>query len=113
MMLRIGKLLDFDKRFCDAAIDDLLLNPHLTRSPILFSSREIAECFLSDAIRLALVDEEMHRLEWNWLKTVASTNNIPEEWLEGEVKRRRGNEAPLELSSRLAIQKYLERVDLT
>ncbi len=108
MMLQIGQLLDFDKRFCDAAIDDLLKNAYLARNPILFSNREIAECFLSDAIRLAFVDQEMHRLEWNWLKVVAATNSIPEKWLEGEVERFRENKEPLDLSSRFAIQKYLK-----
>ena len=107
MMLRVGRILDFDKRFCDAAIDDLLQNAYITGNPILFSSRGIAECFLSDAVRLAIVDEEMHRLEWTWLKAVASTNGIPEEWLDCEVRRIWENKNPLDLSTKFAIEKYL------
>ncbi len=104
MLLQIGKILDFDKRFCEAAIDDLLQNAYLTGNPVIFSNRQIAECFLSDAVRLALVDEEMHKLEWSWLTDVARGNGITDEWLEREVQRRRENKEPL---ARFAIQKYL------
>jgi hypothetical protein len=87
LMLQFGELIDFDKRFCEAAIDDLLENKYINRDAIIFSNREIAECFLRDALRLAHVDEDIHRLELAWLKAVAYANGLTEEWLNAEAQR--------------------------
>ncbi len=106
LMLQFGKLLDFDRRFCEAAIDDLLDNKYITDEPVTFSSREIADCFLHDAIRLALVDKQIQSQEMAWLKAVARANGITDEWLGTEVQRRRADVAADPLTS-LAIQKYL------
>jgi len=86
-MLTVGQMLDFDKRFCEAAIADLLDNRHITDEPILFEERTIAKCFLRDALRLALTDTEMHAQELSWLKTIARTNSLTDEWLEKERLR--------------------------
>ncbi|MEJ2244877.1 MAG: hypothetical protein P8Y80_02140 [Acidobacteriota bacterium] len=85
-MLWLGKMLDFDERFCEAAITDLLRNRYLSSEPILFDERLIAKCFLRDALRLALIDKELHAHELSWLKTVAQTNNITDEWLDKELQ---------------------------
>jgi hypothetical protein len=60
LMLRIGRLLDFDQRFCAATLDDLLRNRLITDEPVVFSRREIAECFLTDAAALACCDDDIH-----------------------------------------------------
>jgi len=85
LLLEIGKILDFSRSFCEAAIDDLLRNPHLTHDPIVLSDPRIAECFLRDAIRLALVDDDVHDHELIWLKKVARANGLSEEWLSAEL----------------------------
>lgn len=87
LLLDIGEILDFSRGFCEAAIDDLLRNRHLTHDPIVFSDPGIAECFLRDAIRLALVDDDVHYHELVWLKKVARANGLPEEWLGAELAR--------------------------
>jgi hypothetical protein len=107
LMIRVGRMLDFDKRFCEAAIDDLLRNPHITDEPIVFPTQEIAECFLRDGLRLAIVDEEIHPEELAWLKTVARVNGLTTEWLDAEAKRLGEKEASPDLSCPLAIQQHL------
>ena len=86
LMLQFGGMLDFDKRFCEAAIADLLDNTHINDEPILFDESEIAECFLRDALRLALIGKEIHSHEMSWLKTIARTNNLTDAWLEKEYR---------------------------
>ena len=86
-MLHLGKTLDFDIRFCEAAIADLLDNEHINEKPILFDETAIAECFLRDGLRLALVDEEIHAHELSWLKSIARANNLPDDWLDKECQR--------------------------
>lgn len=85
-MLRIGTMLDFEKRFCEAAIDDLIINAHLTREPVVFSSTAIAECFFHDALRLALVDGDLHPSELRWLRRVAHANGLTDEWLDALIR---------------------------
>lgn len=87
LILQIGTMLDFDIRFCEAAIADLLENKHITDEPILFDEPLIAQCFLRDALRLALIDKEMHSQELSWLKTVARTNKLTDEWFDEEHHR--------------------------
>ena len=87
LMLQIGKMLDFDLRFCETTIADLLKNRHITNEPILFDDTEIARCFISDALKLALIDEEIHSNELAWLKTVAQANRLADEWFDKEYQR--------------------------
>jgi hypothetical protein len=85
LMIQFGQKLDFDRRFCEAAIDDLLKNPHIKDSPMKFSDRKTAEFFLRDAILLAFVDDELHSRELAWLKEVAKENGIDDEWLKTQL----------------------------
>jgi hypothetical protein len=96
MLMELGRALDFDPRFCEAAIEDLLINPHLPAKPPVFSTRQTAECFLLDAIRLAAVDGHIHRSESNWLKNVARANGMTNAWVETEIRnlRRPGHPTP-------------------
>jgi hypothetical protein len=109
LMLQFGQILDFDWRFCTAAIDDLLENKHITDEPVIFSSREIAECFVRDAIRLISVDLEIHPKEVGWLKAVALANGLSGEWLDAEIQRFYDAGRSAEMPATLAIKEYLSR----
>ena len=107
LMLRFGQILDFDQRFCEAAIEDLLDNKYITGEPLIFANREIAECFLRDAVRLALVDEEIHSHELAWLKAIAQANNITDEWLDADIHHLQEQKRSLDHPTLLNIQQYL------
>jgi hypothetical protein len=107
LILQFGKILDFDWRFCEAAIDDVLKNRHVTEEPVTFADRETAERFLRDGIRLALVDEKIERREFSWLRAVAQANGLTEEWLDTEIHRFRENGGSLGPADELAIQELL------
>jgi hypothetical protein len=106
LMLQIGKILNFDKRFCEAALNDLLRNPHIKSEPVVFSDVLIAECFLHDAIRLAFVDQELHSREMAWLRSVGQANGLSNEWLDDAVLRY-SEEKNKPDQSLLAIQQHL------
>jgi len=86
-MIQVGQALDFDLRFCENAIDDLLDNPHIKAEPITFSDEETARSFLHDAILIALSDGKLHPRELSWLKTVADANGLNDSWLSNEIAR--------------------------
>lgn len=81
LMLKIGQDLDFDRRFCENAIDDLLKNPHIKAEPIQFSDRKTAKSFLQDALRLAMADGNLHPKELSWLQTIAEANGLDRSWI--------------------------------
>ena len=106
-MLQIGKMLDFEKRFCEAAIDDLLVNPHLMKEPVLFSSPSVAECFFRDAVRLALVDGAINMPELRWLRRVAMANSRTDMWLDSIIQEFWEQKSSHASTEALQIQQYL------
>jgi hypothetical protein len=105
LLLRIGRLLRFNQRFCEQTINDLLKNEHITEIPLQFSNKEWAEVFLKDAILIALSDRELHTKEYNWLKQIAQTNHISEQWLLDQVSNSLENDVPDQETS-FEIQKF-------
>jgi hypothetical protein len=95
-------MFDFDRRFCEATIDELLLNPNISRSPIVFSDEAIAECFFRDALRLANVDGCIHPLELRWLQETARANGRSDQWLDSILQEFPGDPAaPFEIQKHL------------
>ena len=82
LMMRIGRLFNFEKRFCQEVIDEILTNPHVIDEPPLFSEPDISRCFIRDGLKLSLVDGHIHDSEWQWLKAVATKNNLDQNWCE-------------------------------
>ena len=106
-LVRIGVILDFDRRFCEAAIDALLSNPHVTGKPVVFSDKAVIECFFRDAIRVAHSDGYIHPLERHWLKIAALANGKPKQWIDATIRdvcKSKGKQDP---ALPLEIQKYL------
>lgn len=90
LMLRIGKVLGFDREFCENAIDDVLDNPHLGESCPMFSSQEVARTFLLDGIAISFVDHDViHPSEKDWLFKAAIQNGVDADWFAEEVYRPR------------------------
>jgi hypothetical protein len=107
LMLEMGKILDFDRRFCESTIDDLLSNAHINREPVIFSDERIMNCFFHDALRLALVDGYLHPMELSWLRTVAQANGRSNQWLDDRIREFRENKEAQDQSAPFAIQQYL------
>jgi hypothetical protein len=107
LVLQLGKILDFDPRFCEAAIEDLLRNPHITDEPVKFEDRKIARSFLRDGVRLALVDEGGDHPELRWLRAVAHANGLEEHATDTEIHRWQKEKPPTGRSPQFAISRHL------
>ena len=107
IMLQLGSVLDFDKRFCEAAINDLLLNPHITRESVVFMDENIKECFFRDAFRIALIDGELHQAELSWLRKVACSNGKTDQWFDSIVKEHREKRICSDKAIPFEIQRHL------
>ncbi len=106
-MIQIGEMLDFDRRFCAATIDELLSNVHITRAPVIFDDENIKECFFRDALRVALVDGEFHPKELSWLRKMARANDKTDEWLDSIIEEVRREQRAAHHSAPLEIQQYV------
>jgi hypothetical protein len=107
LMLHIGKVLDFERRFCEAALDDLMVNAHITREPVVFGDPVIADCFFRDALRLALVDGELSPLELRWLRRMAHANGRSDKWLDVLIQDIQARRETLDPAAPLEIQQHL------
>ncbi len=76
LMLRIGAIMGFEKKFCRNAIREIMDNKNISDLPPHFSSPEMARCFIHDGIIISLADKEIHDAEISWLKEVAQINGI-------------------------------------
>ena len=107
LLICIGTILDFDRRFCEATIDDLLSNAHIPSSPIVFSDETLTECFFRDALCLAYVDGQIHPKELRWLRLTAQANGKSSQWLHKLMKVVCKKEDIEKVCSSLEIRKYL------
>jgi len=85
-LIRVGERLDYDRRFCEATVDELLTNAHISRIPVVFSSDVIKECFFRDALRVALMDGCIHPAELRWLQQTAQANGKSNQWLDSLIR---------------------------
>ena len=85
-ILKICDKLGFESKFSDGAVNELLENTFIDKTPPKFSTQEIALNFLRDAINLSLVDNDFHTEELEWLKKVAVENRISNSWLDQELR---------------------------
>lgn len=87
IMRRVGKMLGFEKEFCDNAIRDILDNEYIEDSPPLFESKELAKKFVKDGLMISFSDhEECHPAEEAWLWSVVAMNGLDEFWFQEEYR---------------------------
>ena len=107
MVLDCGTSLGFEKRFCETAISELLENEYILDTPPVFSNTELVECFLRDAIRVALEDKIMHLFELQWLIEFAQSNSLPIERVDELIKYYITNNSGKIDSEEIEIKKHL------
>lgn len=83
----IASKLGFATDFYEGTIRSLLTNKYIPENPIKFSDKKIAESFITDGIKLALLDNIITAGEMEWLKQTAETNELDEEWLSNKIRK--------------------------
>jgi hypothetical protein len=107
VLLTIGKKLDFEYRFCETAIDDLLENRFISSDPPIFSRKEIAESFLRDGIRIAFLDDQLHPNEADWLARIAQRNGLSVDWIGTEIAALQKRRQPISCEETMEIEKHI------
>ncbi len=78
--------LGFNHYFVDQSIDEIKERKYIIEEPPVFSSNEIAQAFIKDAIRFAFIDHALHLYELEWLSSIAASNKISAQWFLFEVE---------------------------
>lgn len=76
-VLSVGMKMGFNREFCSESLDGILQNEYIDQSIPVFSNSRIAESFLIDGYRLAMIDGELCSSEISWLNAAAKRNNVP------------------------------------
>ncbi|HUX93484.1 MAG TPA: hypothetical protein VMV36_06710, partial [Ignavibacteriaceae bacterium] len=78
--------LGFNHYFVDQSIDEIKERKFIIEDPPEFSSLEIAEAFIKDAIRFAFLDHALHLYELEWLSSIAAKNKLSVQWFFLEIE---------------------------
>ncbi|MBK6680632.1 MAG: TerB family tellurite resistance protein [Ignavibacteriales bacterium] len=73
----VATRLGFSKDFYEETLKNLMINENISDNPLMFSSPAIAEIFLNEALNLAYADNELSKVELDWLRKTAEINGIP------------------------------------
>ncbi len=88
LMLHIGKIMGFEKEFCENSVNEILENDYIVDEHPQFSNREIAQCFIKDGLHLAMIDDHLDDAELEWLSTTAEQHHISKKWFNAELESR-------------------------
>jgi len=86
LMMRVGKIFEYETHFCEDTIRDVLVNKYIDDSPPRFSDPEIAKCFIRDGIRLSLSDGFVDEKESAWIKAVVERNELDKTWFSNALE---------------------------
>ena len=95
LVKRIGKVLGFERKFCDNAIHEILENKHIEDAPPAFSTKKLAVKFIKDGLALAYSDKEVHPSEEAWLRSTAEKNGLGKTWFRHMLARTPHRNQPL------------------
>lgn len=84
---QLGKVLGYDKEFCEVIVRELPENEFLQTEPPQFSTPEIAKAFIIDGIHLAYADRELNAREMLWINAIAEKNGIDILWGMNEYEK--------------------------
>ena len=87
LMLRIGAIMGFEKKFCRNNINEIMNNKNIDDSAPVFSRSEIASFFIHDGLLISAADKDIHENELAWLKKVAATNGIEQSYVDDYLKK--------------------------
>ncbi len=86
-ILNLGKILGFEENFVKESVNNLLENNFINFEPPKFSSKEIAKRFIKDAVNIALIDDDLHLFELEWIKNATEINEVDHEYFEDMLKK--------------------------
>ncbi len=85
ILKKFSDKLGFAKDFYDETVRGLLSNKYLAEDTIIFSDKNIAKSFISDAVKLIFSDGSDTQKELEWLRKIASANMIENNFIDNQI----------------------------
>jgi hypothetical protein len=85
ILMDLCKFLGIDEEASTERIDNAIDDQYIIDEPPVFSNRLIAKTLLKDGIHIAFADKHVHFYELEWLRAIASKNQISDYWLSQEI----------------------------
>jgi hypothetical protein len=85
ILKKFSDKLGFAKDFYDETVRGLLSNKYLAEDTIIFSDKNIAKPFISDAVKLIFSDGSDTQKELEWLRKIASANMIEDDFIDNQI----------------------------
>lgn len=85
ILKKFSDKLGFAKDFYDETVRGLLSNKYLAEDTIIFSDKNIAKSFISDAVKLIFSDGSDTQKELEWLRKIASANMIEDDFIDNQI----------------------------
>jgi len=85
ILKKFSDKLGFAKDFYDETVRGLLSNKYLAEDTIIFSDKNIAKSFISDAVKLMFSDGSDTQKELEWLRKIASANMIENNFIDNQI----------------------------
>jgi hypothetical protein len=85
VLMDLCKVLGIDEEVSTQKIDNAIDDQYIIDDPPVFSDSLIAKTLLKDGIHLAFADKNVHFYELEWLRAIASKNQISDYWLSKEI----------------------------
>ncbi len=108
MMIKVGKTLGFEKKFCLNAIKELLDNEFISEEIPIFTCVEHAKSFILDGLRLAISDNDLNPHELDFLRRTLDLNGLDEAWFNEKIKLLAASNDYNNSTTELFIEKHLE-----
>lgn len=83
----VGSYLGYDSEFIQESIQNILRNKYVKDEPVIFSSKEVAEHFINDGLKLSFCDSESPVEELEYMTKVAELNKIDTEWFNSKISK--------------------------
>ncbi len=78
--------LGFAYDFCKGAANEILENEYILDDPPKFSNKGVAQEFIKEGIKLAVIDNDLDLNELEWIDSVIRENEMEEEWRINQVE---------------------------
>ena len=103
--------MEFDRKFCEDAINEILLNTYVSDEPPRFDDINLAESFLLDGLKIACSDNDLNSEELKFLSLTVDLNNVDPVWFNEKVDEFQKIEIDTSDLTDLNLRGYLKKIE--
>ncbi len=72
----IGKHFGFEEEFCKESLEHLMINKYISEHPAVFTTKTVAEFFITDVAKIMVHTNSMTDASTEWLRKTTEANKV-------------------------------------